>query len=122
MSPAISTIGERMKLAVCSLALLAVLGAGCGSGTKVEVVNEFGVDLTDVSVSFGSRSASWNRIEPGDAVSTRLLVPQQGCAVVHYSCGEYEMTDSLEMPRNASAASRISIYLADGSTTLRYSF
>lgn len=111
-----------MKLAFCSLALLAGLGTGCGSGTRVEVVNEFGVDLTDVRVSFGSLSASWDRIEPGDAVSTRLSIPQQGCAVVSYSCGEYEMTDSLEMPPNASAAGRISIYLADGSTTLRYSF
>jgi hypothetical protein len=102
--------------------VLTALAVSCGSGTRVEVINDLEVEIDSLTIEFSGVSESWTGIGPGDSESARLEIPAGSMAVIRYTFGQVDQIDEVMMPDSAFMARRISIFISDGATSLRYSF
>jgi hypothetical protein len=88
----------------------------------VEVVNDTGTELRNVSVSLGGTCASWESIPRGESVSRRMQLPGGGPGAVSFTAADYARTDSVNLPDSTDRASSITVVISGSSTSLRYSF
>lgn len=113
---------ERTMHRTVPAIVLAALAVSCGSGTKIEVMNDLEVEIDSLTIEFSGVSESWGGLGPGESESARLEIPAGSRALIRYTFGQTEQIDDILMPDSAFMAQRISIFISDGATSLRYSF
>ena len=113
---------RNLTLALVSVCLLLT---ACGSGTRLEIANDTGLDFLVLSITIDGEELSWTDIPHEDTVSGSLAIQSTGTAPVAKICWDNGI-DSYEgeviLVDSASAASKIQILISTDATFLNYSF
>jgi|GEM_PF-1211172 len=100
----------------------ALLLLGCIQGTKVEVINQTGVDITGVDLMLGDIHLSWASIPNGGSTVTSAMLPSGGEWRLAYTSGTMTVEDSNQLPDSLDRAKSLTILISGGSTGLIYRY
>lgn len=100
--------------------LAAVLLAGCGGGTRVEISNDTQADISSLEFRSGDISMEWASIPAGEAVSRRTDLPVRDLLVVTYVSGTTTVSDTLDIPEGCDSSSVVSVWIGGDATSVKY--
>ena len=102
--------------------LVLILLAGCG-GSKIQLNNGTGMDLSSVTLSIAGNSETWNDIKADQTFGSDIPLPDEASnMLLEWEAGEEEWTMEYATIDSASLADRVSILFADGEISVNYSF
>ncbi|MBD3369760.1 hypothetical protein GF402_05275 [Candidatus Fermentibacteria bacterium] len=104
------------------LVLSVIIALGCGDGTRIELRNSTGAAISDVTITVGAVTLSWDSLGMGESVSGKLSRVYDDSMVIRWNRGSRNAREEVQLIERAAEAQRINIVLSTGGLHLDYSF
>ncbi len=102
--------------------LVLILLAGCG-GSKIQLNNGTGMDLSSVTLSIAGNSETWSNIAADQTFGSDISIPSEAATIlIEWEAAGEEWSMEYVTIDSASIADRISILFAFEEISVNYSF
>ena len=109
-----------MKRILFSIVLILLVGCG---GSKIQLNNGTGMDLSSVTLTIAGNSQTWTNVEADKTFGSDLPLPDEASILLlEWEAGEEEWIMEYATIDSASLAERVSILFAEGEISVNYSF